>query len=365
VAVSDELVWLLHQIRSSSSPIERLKLLARGWRSVRELSADDRRRLARELGIDGAEDLVEQLARRGGTSPSNLLSMLHRAEQADPAAVLDTIRGLGEPERRRAAAGELLDSAADILVDDEAQPAHAPGAPGESTDKVAAEHGPPAPSPQASVRQEPALPAAPTADSERGQPSRAPRADAREAGAARPGAASVRAPAAPAHRRPPAVAEKPLTRAAPEAGPRREGGDRGPAELAAGPAPHLPAGAGLARQLEAESSLLRRLRRLAASAGRLDEAGIEELGAVLECFPAGWARRRAVQRLLEAGVPASLTDAIALLGMLQRPSERLWAATTLAASRRLDDRDREALLAAVPSPALRRRLSRRLGTDGG
>ena len=360
MAVSDELVWLLHQIRSSSSPIERLKLLARGWRSVRELSADDRRRLARELGIDGAEELVEQLARRGGTSPSNLLSMLHRAEQADPATVLDTIRGLGEPERRRAAAGELLDTAAGILVDDEAQPAHAPGAPGVSTDKVAAEHGPPSPSPQVPVRQEPAPPAAPTADSERGKPSRAPRADAREAGAAGPGAASVRPPEAPARRRPSDVAEKPVTRAAPEAGPRRARGDRRPAERAASPAPHPPAGAGLAMQLGAEGSLLRRLRRLAAAADRLDEAGIEELGAVLECFPAGWARRRALQRLLEAGVPRSTSDAIALLELLPRPSERLWAATTLAATRRLDDQDREALLAAVPSPALRCRLGRRL-----
>jgi len=113
-------------------------------------------------------------------------------------------------------------------------------------------------------------------------------------------------------------------------------------------------------QLGAEGSLLRRLRRLAASAGRLDEAGIEELGAVLECFPAGWARRRALQRLLEAGVPRSTSEAIALLELLPRPSERLWAATTLAATRRLDESDRDALLAAVPSPALRRRLARRL-----
>ncbi|PWB77519.1 MAG: hypothetical protein C3F15_03030 [Holophagae bacterium] len=361
--VADELVGLIHQIRNTASPIERLKLLARGWRSVRALSADDRRSLARELGFDGAEQMIDQLARRGGMSPSNLMSVLHEAEQTDPAAVLDTIRGLGEPERRRAAAGELLDTAADILVDDEAQPAHAPGASGEPTDKVAAEHGPPAPSPQVLVRQRAAPPAVPAADSERGQPSRAPRADAREAGAAGPGAASVRPPAAPARQRPPAVAEKPGTRAAPEVGPRRVRGDRRPAERAASPAPPPPAGAGLATQLGAERSLLRRLRRLAASAGRLDEAGIEEVAAVLECFPAGWARRRALQRLLEAGVPRSTSDAITLLELLPRPSERLWAATTLAASRPLDDGERAALLAAVPSPALRHRLERRLAAQ--
>jgi hypothetical protein len=99
---------------------------------------------------------------------------------------------------------------------------------------------------------------------------------------------------------------------------------------------------------------------LAASARRLDEAGIEELAAVLECFPAGWSRRRALERLLAAGVPRSTPDAITLLELLPRPSERLWAATTLAASRPLDDGERAALLAAVPSPALRYRLERRL-----
>jgi hypothetical protein len=336
-----------------------LKLLARGWRSVRALSADDRRSLARELGFDGAEQMVEQLARRGGMSPSNLLSVLQRAEQADPAAVMDEVRGLVEPGKRGEAAAELADTVADILAGGEDQPTHAPGVPGESTDKVAPEHGPPSPSPQVPVRQQAAPPAAPTADSELGKPSRAPHADTREAGAAGPGPGIVRPPAAPARRRPPAAAEKPGTGAAPEAGSRRARGDRRPAERAAGPAPHPPAGAGLATQLAAEASLLRRLRRLAASVGALDEAGIEELKAVLECFPAGWARRRALQRLLEAGVPGSLTDAMALLDMLQRPSERVWAAITLAATHPLDDQDREALLAAVPSPALRRRLARR------
>jgi hypothetical protein len=107
------------------------------------------------------------------------------------------------------------------------------------------------------------------------------------------------------------------------------------------------------------------LRLLTASVDRFEDAGIDELSAVLECFPAGWARRRALQRLLEAGVPRSVVDAVELLGMLQRPSERLWAATTVGATRRLDESERDALLAAVPSPALRRRLTRRLAQRQG
>lgn len=361
MGVSDELLWLLHQIRSSRSPIERLKLLARGWRSVRELSADDRRTLARELGVDGAEELVEQLAHRGGMSPSNLLGMLHRAEQSDPAVVLESIRGLAEPQRRGAAAGELLDTVSEILVDGQAHEAREPPAPGGSGAEVKAQHTPPAPAFAPTQRHLAAPPAAaPPAGGEPGRPLSFSPPDSPEPRPPRPGPPGVRPPAAPGRRRSAAAAEKPGTRSAPEAGPGRGRADRRPAERTASAASRPPSETGLAMQLGAESSLLRRLRLLSAAAGRHDDAGLEELRAVLGCFPAGWARRRALQRLLEAGVPRSAADAIELLAVLQRPSERAWAATTLAASRPLDDRERDALLAAVPSPALRRRLGSRM-----
>ena len=364
MGVSDELVWLLHQIRSTASPVERLKLLARGWRSVRELSASDRKRLARELGFDGAEELIEQLAHRGGMSPATLLARLHEAEQADPAVVLDNIRGLAEPHRRGKAAGEIFDTVSEILVDAEAPGPHERTASGEPTEGAEAEHAPPTPSPQTPVREETSAPAVTAAGDESGPASLGARPDGGEPGAARPGDPSVRPPAATARPRP-AAAEMPGARQAAEPAPPRTGIAHQPALAAATVAPAAPSVAGLATQLGAEASLLRRLRLLASSAQRLENAGIDELRAVLECFPAGWARRRALQRLLEAGVPRSTADAIALLETLARPSERLWAATTLTAARRLDDREREALLAAVPSPALRRRLKARLGESRG
>jgi len=351
VATSEELVWLLHQIRNSGSPIERLKLLARGWRSVRKLSPDDRRRLARELGFDGAEELIEQLAHRGGMSPSNLLSMLHRAEQSDPAVVLDSVRGLVRPERRSAAAGELLDTVSEILVEGEAPGTREPEPSGEPARE--AEQAPPAPAAEPTLRLEPSAAAVPAAG---GEPAQAPLAERPEVGEP-----AVVRPAPATARRRPAPPEWSGARDIAEAFPSRSDAALLPGYAAVGTASGLPSAAGLASQLGAESSLLRRLRLLTAAAGRLEAAGLEELQAVLACFPAGWARRRALQRLLEAGVPASLTDAIALLEVLPRLSERLWAATTLAATRRLDEQDREALLAAVASPALRHRLKRRFG----
>jgi len=320
VGVSDELVWLLHQMRGTTSPIERLKLLARGWRSVRALSADDRRSLARELGFDGAEQMIDHLARRGGMSPSSLLNVLHRAEETDPATAMDEIRGLLDPQRHHEAAGELLDTVSDILVGEHGPEAHKAGPPGESTGNGAAEHAPPSPAPQPPAWPDPS---------------------------------------------PPAASAVTGTRAVPAAGPDRTRGAPQRSDAAESAPPRPPSDTGLAQELGAESSLLRRLRLLTASAGRFEDAGIDELRAVLECFPAGWARRRALQRLLEAGVPRSVGDAVEMLDALQRPSERLWAATALAASRPLDVDERAALLAAVPSPALRRRLTRRRFGRGG
>jgi len=91
MAVSQELVWLINQIRNAPSPRERLRLLALGWRTLRGLSAADRLAVARELGFDGAERLVEQLAKRGGASPSLLLRALESVASADPEQVNDRI----------------------------------------------------------------------------------------------------------------------------------------------------------------------------------------------------------------------------------------------------------------------------------
>jgi len=85
------------------------------------------------------------------------------------------------------------------------------------------------------------------------------------------------------------------------------------------------------------------------------------LGAVLETFPDGWARRRALLELLRAGVPDSLDDAFSLIETLASDRDRLWCLGTLADSREIPEGDREAFLAAASSPAARRRLERRLG----
>jgi hypothetical protein len=87
----------------------------------------------------------------------------------------------------------------------------------------------------------------------------------------------------------------------------------------------------------------------------------EDPRTVLEAFPDGWARRRALLELLRAGSPPGLGDALGLIEALGSERDRAWCLGALADERPLSAGDREALLAAVPSPAARRRLEARLG----
>ena len=85
------------------------------------------------------------------------------------------------------------------------------------------------------------------------------------------------------------------------------------------------------------------------------------LRSILDGFPDGWARRRAMLELLRAGIPAALPDALSLVEALGSERDRLWCLGALTDARDIPAADREALLTAATSPTVRRRLERRLG----
>jgi hypothetical protein len=119
---------------------------------------------------------------------------------------------------------------------------------------------------------------------------------------------------------------------------------------------------GLASTVAAAASLSRRfyaLRHLLADARSIPA---EQLRAVLDVFPDGWARRRALLEMVRSGVPAGVRDALVLVESLGLERDRFWCLSALA-DQHLEARDREALLAAVPSPKARRRLEVRLGRE--
>jgi hypothetical protein len=104
-----------------------------------------------------------------------------------------------------------------------------------------------------------------------------------------------------------------------------------------------------------------RFRYLRRQLDQLRRLSSTELREVLETFPDGWARRRALSDLIGAGAPAHTADALALIDVLQSPGDRAWCLGTLADSRILTSEERSSLLQAAATPAGRRRLELRLG----
>jgi len=353
VAVSQELVWLINQIRNTSLPRERLRLLALGWRTLRGLSTADRIAVARELGFDGAEQLVEQLARRGGASPSLLLQALESLKSADPDRIGDLVRALTDPDQRAGSADRLMDAAADWLEEEVALAEAAdrdelPGGELEDIEQPVIEVQPlPPPAPPEVVDVQPPVD---VVHEERAAVEAVEVDDEETADEAAP-APTVDEGEAPEHPRVPdtnekvreAVVEEPLVLAE--------------ERVVTRSAPDLES---VTVTLAAATRLGSRFRVLAESVDDLEGASVGLLDAVVEAFPSGWARRRAIEVLLRAGVPRALGDALELISNLERPSERMWALTTLATSRDLNKDERDAVIAAASSPSFRRRLRLRL-----
>ena len=112
---------LLFELQTARSPLTQAKILARAWRTVRELSPTDRRLLARHVGFEGAEEMLEGLAtRKGGWAPAMLLQVLANARNTDSSTVSNLIDAIADPNRRDEALAIGADLAADLL--DEPEP---------------------------------------------------------------------------------------------------------------------------------------------------------------------------------------------------------------------------------------------------
>ena len=86
--------------------------------------------------------------------------------------------------------------------------------------------------------------------------------------------------------------------------------------------------------------------------------GSDQLRLVVESFPEGWSRRRALAILLGHGLPPGTEEAMDLLGELPGELDRMWALSAFLRSRRLTSEQQEIALELVSSPATRRRLGR-------
>jgi hypothetical protein len=343
--IPQSLPELLAQIRGTRSPFERIKLLTRAWKLLSSMTPEQRISVAAQMGLDNADEVVEAIAAHSGEEPpGEILDMVEKAQRQGPAQLPRLIRDLRDPKRRAGALREGLRAMGEALAGTDAseqaggesEEAAAPwlpplaepasgGAPEKETERVVVR--PPAPWP---LRQAPAPSQPPTTLA------------AADAGKVFDLPEPV--PAPPRAALPEPVRE---TRVSPKAAP--------PALPQAPP----PSG-GLAERLGSAPTATARFRALRDGldqAGRLAAGGLRP---VLESFPDGWQRRRALRQLLEAGEPESFGDALALIESLKGESDRAWCLGTLAGRRPLSEPERSALLAAAPAGAARRRLERRL-----
>lgn len=326
------LAELVEQLGRTYSPFERLKIVGRAWGLLRRMGPEERLTVASQLGLDNADEIVEAIAARAGKEPPHaLLAMIESAQVKGPAHLPGLVADLRDPAKRGArlkqgvqAVEKALTQGPPPLPGAAARPAQAPQVP-----PVQAR---PAPPPPPAAEPAPAPPPPPAA--------------------APPVAAEARTPA-PQPPAPPPTPPPTLPRPAPS--------PKAAPAPAPPPEPARPSGEDrLAVRLAAAPSLTTRFRVLRRHLNDARGASVEGLQALLEGFPDGWPRRRALLELLRAGTPGSLRDALLLVETLAAERDRLWCLGALADSRRPAAADRETLLGAVASPAARRRLERRL-----
>lgn len=335
---------LIAQLRDAKTPLARVRVVVRAWRAVRSLSPRDRSDLITRLGLEGADDLVEAIAAHQGTKPpAELIQAVNQMNRLDPQALRSVATRMRDPDQRGAVIKEGLKTLETKLAGPEPGQPPLPGPPpGPPAGFTTAR--PPAP-PPAPVVVMPATswPLREATPSPPPQP-----APVRQA-------APAPAPAPAVKTEPVAAPVAPVVVAAPLPAPERPKPVPAPA-----PEPATAVRGSLADELAAVPVLTSRFRLLRRRLSALRQLSLGELRGVLEVFADGWARRRALAEILEAGIPGRTADALALVDTLQSPGDRSWCLGTLVDSRTLSSEEKSVLLDAAPTPAGRRRLSQRL-----
>src|SRR5687768_2781666 len=118
---------LLAQLREAKSPLARIRVVTRAWRLLRNLSRQDRLAIAAQIGIDGADDLVEAIATHQGTTPpAELIGALNNLQKVDPATLKSLATKMRDPRQRGQVVAQGLKAVESALIGPEAKPAATP-----------------------------------------------------------------------------------------------------------------------------------------------------------------------------------------------------------------------------------------------
>lgn len=351
---------LIAQLRDAKTPLARARVVVSAWRTVRGLSPRDRSNLITQLGLEGADDLVEAIAAHEGTKPpAELMQAVNQMQKLEPDQLRSVAARMRDPRQRGAVVKEGLKTLETKLAGPPPLPPPGPPA-GFSAAKTARPPASPPPPPPAPPAPAPVtvMPAVSWPLREAATPSPQPAQPAQPASQAAPAPVPAPVEAKPAA---PPVAVAPVAPAVPAAFVPQTPKPVVFSQPAPAPEPAAAVRGSLAEELAAVPVLTSRFRLLRRRLAAVRQLSPGELRGVVEVFADGWARRRALMELLEAGIPARTADALALVDTLQSPGDRSWCLSALADSRALSPEDRATLLRAAPSPAGRRRLELRLG----
>jgi len=318
MGTQQKLTALLYELQHARSPLAQARVLARAWRTVRELSPTDRRLLARHAGFDGAEDILEGLSRRkGGLAPAMLLRVLANARGTDGSTVSELLAAFRDPERRGEAVSLGAELASDLLA--EPPPEEATPEIGGAIEELQAVEGSIIETPEEALAALNAL--GPEQDDEIVETGPEPVPE--------PEPDPVPEPE-PEAQPPPLVVDwsrwrEPTASIRPAPTPREE--MRPPASDRSSRRFEARAVMGAMGAQQSVFSQLRVLRReLSGFAG----SSADTLRELIESFPDGWARRRALSALLENGIPSETRNALELVSCLDRELDRRWCLGLLA-----------------------------------
>jgi hypothetical protein len=335
---------LLHELQHARSPLAQARVLARAWRTIRELGPTDRRLLARHVGFDGAEEILEGLSqRKGGLAPAMLLRVLANARGTDGSAVSELLSAFRDPLRRGEAISMGAELASDLLAEPEAEEVREQVS--ETLEELQAAEETIVESAEEALAALNALEAGPVDQDQEAEsvperkgegaqetvPEPLPEPEKKAAEATEPEPLSEPEPISePEPLPPPPVVDWSRWQSASES-----------SRPAPTPRPELrPSVSDVgSRRFEARavmgamgaaSSVLSQLRVLRRELSGFKGSSVATLRELIEAFPDGWARRRALCALLEEGIPADIRDVLELVSCLDRELDRRWCLGLLA-----------------------------------
>ncbi len=363
--MNDDLTALVFELQRAPSATDKAKVLARAWRTVRGLKPVERRLLAREVGFDGAEELIEGLSGkdRGVFAPAAVLEAIGKLRSDPGFSVRRVIDSLRDPDRRDDLLVRGMDLVAesmtgtaeltlDPLTEEEETALHDEVLLLDEDDSeisagvTAGDH--------RGVRTTPPVPGQEQERWQRQKPNPQPEPESRPGPETKPEPRARPAPRPEPQPEPEAEPEQPTpwdTQAT---------GEEIVGRVAAVGVPSLfetvPDARPRGSSGKTEGSPMERLRELREALPDLERASVRALSERLDAFPEAWARRRALVAMIESDVPDEATAALDLIETLDREMDRRWCLATLARRGDLLGVDLDRALAMLSSPAAERRV---------